>query len=154
MAKVEREPPKEGKYFFSSYEEVKNWAAGFVSLLRKNTVVALHGNLGAGKTSFVKACAPFLGIAPSLVTSPTFSYLHVYEGDFFLYHFDLYRIFSLEDFLHLGFEEYFTKTGICLIEWPEKIASILPKETLHLHWDFANLGRMVTFKKELSLCLQ
>ncbi len=142
MAKINKET-----LFLSSYSEVEKWAKSFTYSLSKNTVVALYGNLGSGKTSFVKACAPSFALSPSIVSSPTFSYLHIYEGSLPLFHFDLYRIATLEDFLELGFEEYFTKGGICFLEWPEIVESILPKETVRIHWKLSPPGRVITVEE-------
>lgn len=99
-------------------------------------VFALSGNLGAGKTTFVQGLALGLGIEES-VTSPTFVYLQIYDG---LYHFDLYRMKSGDDFIKLGFNEYFN-TGICAIEWPEKIDAILPANTIRIAFEYSNLHR-------------
>jgi tRNA threonylcarbamoyladenosine biosynthesis protein TsaE len=102
------------------------------SALTPHTVLALSGDLGAGKTTFVQGLALGLG-HDALIQSPTFIYLNVYEGTILpLFHFDLYRMKTASDFLGLGFDEYFDKGGVCAIEWPEKIASLLPKSTLYL----------------------
>ena len=90
-----------------------------------NTILALQGDLGAGKTTFVQGLAKGLGIT-DLVQSPTFTYLQIYEGSIPLYHFDLYRLKNESDFILLGFEEYFDTGGLVVIEWPERIASLIP----------------------------
>jgi len=91
-----------------------------------STVVCFFGDLGVGKTTLIKGFASeFMGISPHEVTSPTFNYLNIYEGDKTLYHFDLYRLTGASDFSSLGFEEYFEK--MCCIEWAEKIEEILPE---------------------------
>lgn len=110
------------------------------SLLPKGTVLALSGELGAGKTTFVKGLALGLGIQEP-IQSPTFVLMNAYEG---LYHFDLYRLTKPEDFTALGFEEYFSSSGICVIEWPEKIGALLPKNALRLHFTYDGKGRKVT----------
>ena len=89
-------------------------------LLSPNAILALSGELGAGKTTFVQGLAAGLNITET-VTSPTFVYLHSYEGKLPLFHFDLYRLTSANDFEALGFSEYFFAGGICAIEWPERI---------------------------------
>lgn len=93
-------------------------------------MVALFGELGSGKTTFVKGLA-----SSENVSSPTFNFLHIYPGP--LYHFDLYRLISEGDFLALGFQEYFNAGGICCIEWSEKIPSLLPKEAIRIYFEHA-----------------
>lgn len=100
------------------------------SELPPGTVLALSGPLGAGKTTFVQGLAQGLDIH-SPVVSPTFVFLNPYEqGRLPLFHFDLYRLERKEDFIGLGFEEYFDRGGICAIEWPERIPSLLPPRTI------------------------
>lgn len=101
---------------------------GFGAQLKAGDVVALFGPLGAGKTTFVKGVATALLAAyENEVSSPTFTYLHIYDrGQLPLYHFDLYRLSGSSDFLALGFEEFLESGGICCIEWSERIDSLLP----------------------------
>ncbi len=103
----------------------------FAFRLKKGSIVALFGELGAGKTTFVQGIMQGLGYH-GVVNSPTFTYLHIYQAPICTYHFDLYRLKEVKDFITLGFEEYLYEEGICLIEWPEKILSILPPETLQV----------------------
>ncbi|NGX60601.1 MAG: tRNA threonylcarbamoyladenosine biosynthesis protein TsaE [Chlamydiae bacterium] len=99
--------------------------------LPKQTLVAFFGELGAGKTTLIKGIVEgTTGISRENVSSPTFNYLNIYEGKKGVcYHFDLYRLQGVDEFLSLGFEEYFLSEGICLIEWSEKIVSLLPPKT-------------------------
>ncbi len=106
--------------------------------LPSNTVLALSGDLGAGKTTFVQGLARGLGITDP-IQSPTFVILNLYPG---LFHFDLYRLKSSADFTALGLEEYFQKEGICAIEWPDRIAQLLPPETVHIHFSYDSQGRI------------
>ncbi len=106
--------------------------------LPKNAILALTGDLGAGKTTFVQGLALGLGIAEP-IQSPTFVLLNVYEQ---LFHFDLYRLKGEKDFMNLGFDEYFYKDGICAIEWPDRIASLLPKETIRISFSYEGDGRV------------
>lgn len=116
------------------------------SRLLPNTILALSGDLGAGKTTFVQGVALGLQIeAP--IQSPTFIYLNRYAGKLSLFHFDLYRTRSEEDFLGLGFDEYFEVDGVCAIEWPERIFPILPQNTLHISFSHQDKGRVVTFSE-------
>lgn len=119
--------------FFHSFsaEETASWAKAFAARLKPDDVVLLTGDLGAGKTTFVQGLARGLG-STDLVQSPTYVYLQIYEGSFPIFHFDLYRLVSSDDFLALGFEEFFNKKGISLIEWPERIRTILPENAIRL----------------------
>ena len=97
------------------------------------SVIALQGDLGAGKTTLIKGIVHGLaGIDTREISSPTYTYLNIYSGTRSIFHFDLYRMRSIEDFLALGFDEYFEQEGVCLIEWPETILDILPDKTLHI----------------------
>ncbi|MBI3901296.1 MAG: tRNA (adenosine(37)-N6)-threonylcarbamoyltransferase complex ATPase subunit type 1 TsaE [Chlamydiia bacterium] len=99
--------------------------------LTPGSIVALFGDLGVGKTTLVKGIIHALtGVPLEEICSPTFNYLNCYEGSMNVYHFDLYRLSSVEDFLHLGFEEFFFLKGVCCIEWSERILPLLPE---HIH---------------------
>lgn len=110
-------------YFSFSPEETEKIALEYAKTLKKGDVVALSGDLGAGKTEFVKGVAKFFGLEG--VTSPTYAYLNVY-GDF-IYHYDCYRLSGGEDAERLGLTDYFGGDNICLIEWSENIRDVLPK---------------------------
>ncbi len=99
------------------------------SSLKPGSVIALQGPLGSGKTTLVKGIARSLGISEA-VTSPTFTIIQEYRGIMPLYHMDLYRIDSVEEFDLLGAEEYFYDLGVTVIEWSEKIASLLPASSI------------------------
>ncbi len=109
-----------------SEEETLAWAEEFAKTLRAGDTVLLEGEMGAGKTVLAKGIAKGLGIE-SEVTSPTYAYINSYEeGRIPLYHFDCYRITSVDYARALGFGEYFSMGGICLVEWGENISSLLP----------------------------
>jgi tRNA threonylcarbamoyladenosine biosynthesis protein TsaE len=129
-------PAKEVK----SPEEMFAWGAEMARLLaRPNLILALRGDLGAGKTTFLKGFISTLtGTPPHLIQSPTFTYLQVYEGDIPLYHFDLYRITHATQFTSAGFGDYLKAGGISCLEWADRIEEILPKETVFL--DIAYVG--------------
>jgi len=93
--------------------------------LSPNSIVCLYGDLGAGKTTFIKGLASsVLGTSGEEVNSPTFTYLNIYQGKTTLYHFDLYRLRDVDEFLGMGFDEMFFANGICCIEWAEKLSSL------------------------------
>lgn len=110
-------------------------AREFVELMGDNTVFAFYGDMGAGKTTFINALAEALGVDPSETASPTFALINEYRSDTtaeLIYHFDFYRVESLEEAIELGIEDYFDSGAICLIEWPERIAAALPADTVHV----------------------
>lgn len=96
--------------------------------VQRSVVFTLKGDLGAGKTHFVKGFVKGLGCS-ALVTSPTFTLLNVYEGgEFAVYHFDMYRLTSLEEAQELGFDEYFdlnSLDGVVFVEWPENVEGLI-----------------------------
>lgn len=99
--------------------------------LKKGSIVAFLGDLGSGKTTLIKGIVKALSNKKNVnVNSPTFVYLNIYDVKIPVYHFDLYRIKNKNHFYSLGFEEYFSNEGICLIEWSENILDILPKNTI------------------------
>lgn len=102
--------------------------------LPPNSIVCLHGDLGAGKTQLVKGIVAGAALIPSEeVSSPTFVYLGIYRGPKVVYHFDLYRLHDADEFLSMGFDDYFTAEGICCLEWSERISAILPTDAIHIH---------------------
>jgi tRNA threonylcarbamoyladenosine biosynthesis protein TsaE len=108
-------------------------------LLFAGAVVALVGPLGAGKTFLVRAIAEGLGIPDSrVVSSPTFVLIHEYSARLPIFHFDAYRLGSEREFYELGVQEYFEGAGVCLVEWADKVAGLLPAE--HLRIDMAVTG--------------
>jgi tRNA threonylcarbamoyladenosine biosynthesis protein TsaE len=102
-------------------------------LLFPGAVVALVGPLGAGKTQLVRAIAEGLGIANSrAVSSPTFVLIQEYDARLPIYHFDAYRLRGPEEFIDLGAHEYFESSGVCLVEWADRVEACLPSEHLRV----------------------
>lgn len=106
-------------------------AKEFLVALKGFKVVAFHGNMGAGKTTFVKTICSQLGVTEN-VSSPTFSIINQYkiEEHKNIYHLDLYRLKDLEEAINAGVEDCIYSGDLCFIEWPEKVISILPAETV------------------------
>ncbi len=106
-------------------EETMAIAESYAKTLRGGDVVLLDGDMGAGKTVFTKGLAKGLGIEEE-VTSPTYAYMNDYDGR--LFHYDCYRIESVEQAERLGLADYFDMGGICIVEWAQNIAPLLPKK--------------------------
>jgi tRNA threonylcarbamoyladenosine biosynthesis protein TsaE len=104
-------------------------------VLPPGSTVALVGTLGAGKTRLVQAIAEASGVAPGVVVSPTFVLMQEYHGRRVIYHFDAYRIPSDDEFLELGPDEYFEAGQLVLIEWADRVARLLPRERLEIHFE-------------------
>ncbi|MDX1967499.1 MAG: tRNA (adenosine(37)-N6)-threonylcarbamoyltransferase complex ATPase subunit type 1 TsaE [Planctomycetaceae bacterium] len=102
------------------------------SILSPGDVVALIGDLGAGKTRLVQAIAAGLGTPPEAVNSPTFTLIQEYTGDVTLRHCDAYRLRRPEEFPDLGLDELFAEDGVALIEWADRVLTYLPRDRLEI----------------------
>ena len=100
--------------------------------LQPGDVLALYGDLGAGKTHLVKGLCAGLGVSAASVSSPTFTLVNEYDGELPVYHIDAYRIERPEEFFELGYETYFFGDGVCLVEWPERVEALVPDHALRL----------------------
>ena len=97
-------------------------------------VIALYGDLGAGKTTIIRGIAQGLGIS-SRVTSPTFTIVNEYPGKIPLFHFDMYRIADKDELFEIGWDEYLERDGICIVEWSENIEGAFPPGTIRIRID-------------------
>ena len=111
-------------FISKSREETLAFAESYAKTLRGGDVVLLDGDMGAGKTVFTKGVAKGLGIEEE-VTSPTYAYMNDYDGR--LFHYDCYRIESVEQAERLGLGDYFDMGGICIVDWAQNIAPLLPR---------------------------
>ncbi len=125
------------EYISNSVEDTWAVAASLVAELPLRAVLALHGNLGAGKTCFVQGVAIALGINQPM-TSPTFTIVNEYYGDRYLCHIDLYRLSGADEVLALGFDEYLEAKGIIAVEWSERAEEIFPSDAIHV--DIKSMG--------------
>lgn len=121
------------KEIISTLDNLDAAAAAFLEAVGERRLIAFYGNLGAGKTTFIKALCDRLGVEDN-VCSPTFTIVNEYraaDGDS-VFHFDFYRIDSLREAQDLGLEEYFYSGCFCFMEWPEKVPELLPEETVEV----------------------
>ena len=116
----------------TSEEETERLGEFVAQSLQPGCVVTLSGNLGAGKTRLVQAIAAGLGADRATVNSPTFVLIQEYAGRMPIYHFDTYRLGDVDEFLALGADELLAGDGVCLIEWGERVAEILPDDRLEI----------------------
>jgi len=117
-------------YKIRNEEETRRFGLDFARRLKAGDIVALIGDLGTGKTTLTRYIAEGLGVTDR-ITSPTFTIVSEYHtGRLPLYHFDVYRLESSEELFETGAEEYFDAGGVCIIEWADQIAEILPDETI------------------------
>lgn len=129
--------PSSTVYHSASAAETEAFGRRLAADLQPGDVVALHGDLGAGKTHLVRGVAAGLGVPPAEVSSPTFTLVHEYMGAVPVVHIDAYRIEHPEEMRRLGFDEYLDGEAVVLVEWPERIAPVLPAYTRHLYLEHA-----------------
>ena len=133
-----------------SLAELPEAARQFVALMGDETVYAFYGEMGAGKTTFIRELAKALGVTDDDVNSPSFSIINEYRSATtaeLIYHFDLYRLESLDEAFDIGVEDYFDSGAVCLIEWPERIQDILPDDTVTVHiTELADGSRQIDIK--------
>ena len=117
-----------------SLDSIQETAEQFIELIGENRIFAFNGNMGAGKTTFIKAICEELGVKEN-VNSPTFAIVNEYEAgdEKIIYHFDCYRINKIQEALDLGAEEYLYSGNLCFIEWAENIASLLPDSMVNVN---------------------
>jgi tRNA threonylcarbamoyladenosine biosynthesis protein TsaE len=115
----------------SNLLDIKKVAQTIIGDLNTNKIILLNGEMGVGKTTLVKEITKLFGVTEN-VSSPTFSIINEYYGDEIIYHFDFYRIEDEEEAYDFGVEEYFDSGKLCLVEWPEKISTLLPPLNLCL----------------------
>ncbi|MCL1809104.1 MAG: tRNA (adenosine(37)-N6)-threonylcarbamoyltransferase complex ATPase subunit type 1 TsaE [Clostridiales bacterium] len=126
------------KIYIKNEKETREFGISLAEKARAGDVIALIGELGTGKTALTKYIAEGLGVSED-VTSPTFTIIKEYRsGRLPLYHFDAYRISSEEEMHELGCEEYFNGSGVCVVEWADKIAGVMPAESLVIRMHYGS----------------
>ena len=120
------------EYVSNAPAETEALGAALADRLKPGAVVAFSGDLGAGKTAFVRGMARGLGI-PERVTSPTFTIVNEYEGGRLpLFHFDMYRLGSSDELFDIGWEDYLARGGVCAVEWSERMEELLEPGTIRV----------------------
>ena len=119
-----------------SLAEIDDAAKQMVAMMGDFTIFAFYGEMGAGKTTFINALSHALGVEDDVTNSPSFSIINEYRSDTtaeLIYHFDLYRLESMDEAVDIGVEDYFDSGAVCLLEWPERIEDILPEDTVKIN---------------------
>ena len=139
--------------------EIKNIASigdaskKFIKQIGNDTVFAFRGRMGVGKTTFIKAICKELGVLET-VNSPSFAIINEYQSETSggtIYHFDFYRINSIQEAINIGAEDYFSSGSLCFIEWPENVAPLLPNDTVWVDIEEQNDGsRVVKISEDSS----
>ena len=138
------------------HNEAATLACGdkFSRIMTNGFVVYLHGDLGAGKTTFVRGVLHGLGHVGK-VKSPTYTLVEPYTiFNYNIYHFDLYRFIDEEEWDAAGFRDYFNAQSICMIEWPEKAENVLPEPDIHVHLSLYQNARKIQFSAGSALGTQ
>ena len=118
------------EFISKSKEDTLMIAKDFANTLSVGDIVLLNGDLGAGKTVFVKGVTDYFSSGKAIAVSPTFLIVNVYETDPEIYHFDLYRIEDMEELDSIGAEEYLFGNGISFVEWPERAEGYFPSSAI------------------------
>lgn len=120
------------EYISKSVEDSIIFAKQFAQTLSRGDIVLLKGDLGAGKTVFVKAVTEFFSDGKIIAVSPTFLIVNSYDTNPPIYHFDLYRINDMSELDAIGAEEYLYSDGICFVEWPERVNNYFPENVINV----------------------
>ena len=136
------------RVIINSIEELPDLAAR-ITKAYSNRVIAFYGDMSAGKTTFIKYLCQELGVDPSFVNSPTYAIVNEYEarGNQMIFHFDFYRLKDENEAYDMGYENYFYSNHYCFIEWPEKIANLLPENLLKINIESEANMRIFTIEE-------
>ena len=130
------------EFILSDVNQMRAWAAEFAKQLKAPVVVALHGDLGMGKSEIARTVIQTLRGADTVVPSPTFTIVQNYDG---ISHFDLYRLTDVSELTEVGLQ-HAMENDITLIEWPEIASDVLPANTVHIYITEYNGGRKLVLK--------
>ncbi len=134
-------------YTITKEAELATVATALIESIGQANILAFYGKMGAGKTTFIKAICAALQVE-DMVNSPTFAIVNQYDtlDDTPIFHFDFYRMESPQEALDIGFDDYIDSGALCLMEWPEKIAPLLPEDCIEIHIDLLpNLDRQISW---------
>ncbi len=118
-------------YYTHSEKETERIGALLAAVLHAGDVIAMSGDLGAGKTVFIRGLARALGVV-ARVTSPTYTVVNEYEGALPLFHFDMYRLSDADELYDIGWDDYLKRGGVCAVEWSERAAGLLPEGSIYV----------------------
>ena len=139
-------------YITNSETETEALGAAFAEKLPSGSVVALYGELGSGKTAFVRGMARGMGI-DAAVSSPTFTIVNEYVGARSLFHFDMYRLGSAEELFDIGWEDYLARDGVCAVEWSENVRDAFAGDEYTVSFrKTAENGREITIEGGEDVC--
>lgn len=126
----------------NTLDELQLAAQQFIELIGDHKVFAFYGEMGAGKTTFIKAICQHLGVTEN-ITSPTFALVNEYLSDKAdsIFHFDCYRLKNIQEAYDIGAEEYFYSGNLCFVEWPEKIEDLLPTNRVDVNINVYDNGK-------------
>lgn len=147
MSSINDKKHKNMEIHIKDLAHIKEAATEFVDAMGNRRLFAFYGKMGVGKTTFIKAVCAQLGVEDA-VTSPTFAIINEYEtaDGGAVYHFDFYRVKRIAEAYDIGCDEYFYSGGLCLMEWPELVEEILPKDTVKVYvTELPDGSRTVTF---------
>ena len=124
------------KIIIKNEKDTRDFGHALADKLRPGQVVALTGDLGTGKTTLTKYIAEGLGVK-EIITSPTFTIVQEYKsGRLPLYHFDVYRVYDVDELFEIGYEEYFYGEGVCIVEWADLIEDIIPEDAIRINIEY------------------
>lgn len=129
--------------FTNSENETERVGADLADKLKAGDVIALYGDLGAGKTAFVRGLARGMGLK-DMVSSPTFTIVNEYLGETPLFHFDMYRLSGSDELFEIGWEDYLERGGVCAVEWSENVKDAFPPEVIKvdIHKESENVRKI------------
>lgn len=137
------------KFKIKNLEDLEKFAKILAENIKEEDVFSLVGDLGAGKTTLVQLIGKYLGIE-DYITSPTFSLVNIYNGDFEVNHLDLYRLEDPDELLSIDFETYFYPQGVTFIEWAEKAGDYIPEDIIDIKINLKDESRIIEFASNTS----
>ena len=127
--------------------ETENCGEKLADIVRPGDVIAIYGELGAGKTAFVRGLARGMGCS-CRVSSPTFTIVNEYGGDIPLFHFDMYRLSGSEELFEIGWEDYLDRGGVCAVEWSENVEDAFPPDIIKVE-----IKKISEYNREITCIL-